>query len=297
MTQDKDDQRPHARTLHRPGHGQRPGRHVRRLLRLVGGYGGHAHRRRRRQRDRHRRRSDVHLVAAAYQRRREEDRRAGQAARPGHGRPAALRRAGTVARGRQRGPRRDDRRGRSRPRPSRSRPRSRPARGAGTCPGARSPLVSLAVMVVGMAGITAIEAVTGKPISSLLGKDAGTGTTVGHVVGDGRLRRPSRTAPRSSRTRLRRRSRSRPRNRRPSPPRSPRCPTPRRCRTRRPTPNDTPAPPVESQVPDARHGAVARAATRSDHWARNFWTSGNGFRPVPVAVLRSDETKRFRFIT
>jgi hypothetical protein len=44
-------------------------------------------------------------------------------------------------------------------------------------------LASLAVMVAGMAGITAVEAVTGKPIASLLGRDDGTGTTVGHVVG------------------------------------------------------------------------------------------------------------------
>lgn len=44
-------------------------------------------------------------------------------------------------------------------------------------------LASVAVMVVGMAGITAVEAVTGKPIASLFGRDVGTGTTVGHLGG------------------------------------------------------------------------------------------------------------------
>ena len=43
-------------------------------------------------------------------------------------------------------------------------------------------LASLAVLVAALGGITAIELVTGKPISSLLGKDGGSGTTVGHVT-------------------------------------------------------------------------------------------------------------------
>ena len=46
-------------------------------------------------------------------------------------------------------------------------------------------LASLAVMVVGMAGVTVVEAVTGKPLSAFFGKDDGTSTTVQHVFGGG----------------------------------------------------------------------------------------------------------------
>jgi hypothetical protein len=45
-------------------------------------------------------------------------------------------------------------------------------------------LASLAVLVAALGGITAVEAITGKPISSLLGGDDSDGTTVGHVVGN-----------------------------------------------------------------------------------------------------------------
>ena len=45
-------------------------------------------------------------------------------------------------------------------------------------------IASLAVMVTGLAGITAVEAMTGEPVSSLVGADDGPGTTVGRVVGD-----------------------------------------------------------------------------------------------------------------
>ena len=45
-------------------------------------------------------------------------------------------------------------------------------------------IASLAVMLVGLAGITAVEAMTGEPVSSMLGADDGQGTTVGHVVGE-----------------------------------------------------------------------------------------------------------------
>ena len=44
-------------------------------------------------------------------------------------------------------------------------------------------IASLAVMLAGLGGITAVEAVTGEPVSSLLGAEDGQGTTVGHVVG------------------------------------------------------------------------------------------------------------------
>jgi hypothetical protein len=50
-------------------------------------------------------------------------------------------------------------------------------------PWARLALASLAVMIVGMAGITAVEAVTGKPIASLFGHDSGGRTTLTHVLG------------------------------------------------------------------------------------------------------------------
>ncbi len=150
-------------------------------------------------------------------------------------------------------------------------------------PWAKVALVSLAVMVVGMAGITAIEAVTGKPISSLLGKDAGTGTTVGHVVGDGGSSTQQDRTPKQQDTPAPQESQpsSEPSSE-PTP--EPQAPDPTTVPDPTTEPNDTPAPPVESQVPEHRHGAVAERAL--DHWARNFWTSGNGFRPVPVAVLR-----------
>lgn len=44
-------------------------------------------------------------------------------------------------------------------------------------------LSSLAVMVAALGGITAVEAITGRPISSYLGHDSSPGTTVGHVIG------------------------------------------------------------------------------------------------------------------
>jgi len=44
-------------------------------------------------------------------------------------------------------------------------------------------LASTAVLVAALGGISAVEAITGKPIASFLGQDDGTGTTVGRVVG------------------------------------------------------------------------------------------------------------------
>lgn len=44
-------------------------------------------------------------------------------------------------------------------------------------------LATAAVLVAALGGITAVEAITGKPIASFLGQDDGTGTTVGRVVG------------------------------------------------------------------------------------------------------------------
>jgi hypothetical protein len=43
---------------------------------------------------------------------------------------------------------------------------------------------SLVVLIAALGGITAVELITGKPLSSLLGGDAGSGTTVQHVVGN-----------------------------------------------------------------------------------------------------------------
>ncbi|MET0838552.1 MAG: hypothetical protein ABWY19_07220 [Marmoricola sp.] len=46
-------------------------------------------------------------------------------------------------------------------------------------------LTSVAVMALGLGGITAIEAVAGKPVSALTGSSSSTGTTLGSVVGSG----------------------------------------------------------------------------------------------------------------
>jgi hypothetical protein len=44
-------------------------------------------------------------------------------------------------------------------------------------------LASAAVTVTALGGITTIEAITGEPISSLIGRDDAKGTSVGHLVG------------------------------------------------------------------------------------------------------------------
>jgi len=116
-------------------------------------------------------------------------------------------------------------------------------------PWAKVALVSLAVMVAGMGGITAIEAVTGKPISSLLGKDVGTGTTVGHVVGDSSGsssngdQSPTKDTPA-------------PPQPEPSsePSEQPQAPVPSTVPDPTTGPSEDPVPPVESQVPDPGTG-------------------------------------------
>lgn len=55
--------------------------------------------------------------------------------------------------------------------------------GARDLPWFKVTLASLAVLLAGLGGVTAVEAITGKPIASWFGRDDGTGTTVGHVVG------------------------------------------------------------------------------------------------------------------
>jgi hypothetical protein len=44
-------------------------------------------------------------------------------------------------------------------------------------------IASAVVTVIALGGITAIEALTGRPVSSYAGKDDSSGTTLGHVVG------------------------------------------------------------------------------------------------------------------
>ena len=116
------------------------------------------HRRRRGQRDRHGRRSDVHLVAAAYQRRREAHRRRVRQPRPGH-RDALPR---TSPERRRRAVPTPDARPRDPDEPDAGRADEAPD-GRWDLPGARSRSPALAVMVAGLGGITAVEAVTGKP--------------------------------------------------------------------------------------------------------------------------------------
>jgi hypothetical protein len=42
------------------------------------------------------------------------------------------------------------------------------------------------VLIAALGGITAVEAITGKPMASWFGRDDGTGTTVSHVGGSGK---------------------------------------------------------------------------------------------------------------
>jgi len=113
-------------------------------------------------------------------------------------------------------------------------------------------IASLAVMVIGMAGVTAVEAVTGKPIASLFGRDVGTGTTVGHVVGgNGSSTKPRRTPEQPTPT---------PQQSTPSPQPSsqPSNPAPSTTPDTTPTPTpsqQTPSAPDQTQVPDTGSGA------------------------------------------
>jgi hypothetical protein len=52
-------------------------------------------------------------------------------------------------------------------------------------------LATVAVLVTTFGGITAVEAITGKPISALLGQNDSTGTTLGHVSSGNSKRTPS----------------------------------------------------------------------------------------------------------
>lgn len=57
--------------------------------------------------------------------------------------------------------------------------------GARDLPWAKVSIATLAVLVAALGGITAVEAITGKPMASWFGRDDGTGTTVSHVGGSG----------------------------------------------------------------------------------------------------------------
>ena len=90
------------------------------------------------------------------------------------------------------------------------------ARGRWDLPWGKVVLASLAVMIAGLAGMTAVEAVTGKPISSFFGRDDGTGTTVGQRRAAATAR-PRRTTTTRTRTRPRSRTSRSPRSRSPPP--------------------------------------------------------------------------------
>ena len=62
-------------------------------------------------------------------------------------------------------------------------PAERPERQAGNLPWGKVALTSVAVMALGLGGITAIEAATGKPVSSYTGSSDSTGTTLGSAIG------------------------------------------------------------------------------------------------------------------
>jgi hypothetical protein len=106
--------------------------------------------------------------------------------------------------------------------------------------------IALGVFLLAMAGITAFEAVAGKPLNSLVAGGHGSGTTIGSIVGGS----GSQTAPRHT-------SPARP-SRSPSPsPRASTSPAP----TPTPSPSTTPAPtPTPSPAPSASPGASPAAS-------------------------------------
>ena len=63
------------------------------------------------------------------------------------------------------------------------RPVEQPEPPRGHRPWGKVALTSVAVMALGLGGITAIEAVTGQPVSSYTGGSGSTGTTLGNAVG------------------------------------------------------------------------------------------------------------------
>jgi hypothetical protein len=104
-------------------------------------------------------------------------------------------------------------------------------------------LASLAVMIVGMAGVTAVEAVTGKPLAALFGRDVGTGTTLRHVLGTDNSSSTKNDPTRNQKTPTPQRTPSS------GPSQEPQNPVPSTTPAPTTAPSESPAPPVESQVP------------------------------------------------
>ncbi len=110
-------------------------------------------------------------------------------------------------------------------------------------PWAKLALASLAVMIAGMAGITVVEAVTGKPIASLFGHDSGKGTTVGHVIGnDSSSKQDDEPTDKTPVT-------PEPSEAPSEQPQQPQDPEPSVAPTPTPSTDPNPVPPAESQVP------------------------------------------------
>jgi hypothetical protein len=116
---------------------------------------------------------------------------------------------------------------------------------AGLFPWVKVALASLAVLVAALGGITAVEAVTGRPIASLLGQDDGTGTTVGHVVGTDTSHHGTRQPTKDRPTQPTQPTPSQEPSQTPS--QQPQEPAPSTPST--PSPTDTPVPPAQSQAP------------------------------------------------
>ena len=127
-------------------------------------------------------------------------------------------------------------------------------------------LVSLAVMATAIAGITIVEAVTGKPISAITRGDSGQGTSVGHLVGNNGSSTPrKKTTPTPTPTPT------------PSPSTSPTpTPTPSTGTSPTPTPQQTgsPTPPPS---PSSSPSATPQAAPASGAGS----TPGAGGTPAP----------------
>ena len=102
-------------------------------------------------------------------------------------------------------------------------------------------IASVAVTVVALGGITAVEAITGKPVSSWFGNNSDKGTSVGHLVGsDSKSAKPAKKqnrTPRPSET--------------PSPaaPKTPVKPTPTNLPSTPPQQQPQPSAPAPSTLP------------------------------------------------
>jgi hypothetical protein len=108
--------------------------------------------------------------------------------------------------------------------------------------------VALGVFLLAMAGITAFEALAGKPLNTLVGSGHGSGTTVGSIVGgSGSQTAPPHTGP------------ARPSQGTSPTPRAPTSPAPSPTPSQTPTPTPTPSP-TPSGSPSPATSAVAPAS-------------------------------------